>query len=171
MYDIMKQQPVIVWNFDQTLFDPITKMLIPGAKSALEYTKNAGYKNLLYGQSKRPDTLRSLIHETGIAPYFTDIFITKEKDVKEIFAFVKSYTQVVYNSFLVSNDIREDGALGNILGVRTIWFKYGSFKHDLPREYHEEPVATVETFSELKSLIHPVKKKFDIKICQEIYKQ
>ncbi|MDA2922172.1 HAD hydrolase-like protein [Patescibacteria group bacterium AH-259-L07] len=143
---------IIIFDFNRTLYDPDTNMLVPDAKFVLCTLLERKFALYLISHAAR--SRKKLISTIGIRPYFTNIVITREKSKKN---FKKIVQQKMINreqSFIIGDRIRKEIVVGNNLGLQTIWVRIGKFADEYPREENEQPTYTVGTLKGILKIIH-----------------
>jgi len=144
------QKPIIIFDFNRTLFDPKNDSLFQGALEMLKYFHKQSFQLVLLGKgdAKRREKISNL----NIEQYFSEIYIVKEKSLSQLEKIkTANKGRIIYS---VGDRIKKEIKLGNILGITTIWFKNGKFSNDIPEFKEETPSYTISSLSELKKIIN-----------------
>lgn len=123
-----------------------------GAMDILEYLKNKGYK--LYATTNGlSSTQFKRIKNSGIEPYFDDIFVSEtaghQKPEKEYFDYVISkIPEKDKTKILIVGDSQSSDILGGVnSGIDTCWY---NFQNSTPK-YHSK--FEIKKLSELKNIL------------------
>lgn len=112
---------VIIWDFNNTIYDPSTEKLFPFAKELLEkFHRN--FKQLLFSTVIDRERRINLIKSFGIWEYFdeVDIGIKTLAKFKEV---LKTYDCDPSEVLVIGDSIFNEIRLGEKLGMKTIWIE------------------------------------------------
>lgn len=140
----------IIFDFNRTLYDPDMKALVPSALLVLQELHARGHR--LFLVSRKENNREGLVKDLGIDIYFADIAFLAEKTKETLEAFMQK-NGIEESSFMVGDRIREEIAIGNTLGMQTIWFQGGKFAIESPRSKEEEPTFHVTNLKEILTII------------------
>lgn len=83
---------------------------------------------------------REEIEALGIANYFDAIIVTFEDKQKAHFdKLLAAMNTAPSKTAVIGDRVKSEIALGNQMGMRTIWFRQGKFRDELPDDPLEEP--------------------------------
>lgn len=145
----MKQ--VIIFDFNRTLYNPESQRIIASAKYVLATLKKRGYP--LYLISRAEKSRRETIKNNGIEKFFKGIVICRQKNKSIFQKIAKREAANTSFSFIIGDRIKEEIAIGNKMGIQTIWFKNGKFKNELPKNKTERPDFIVKKLKEILRII------------------
>lgn len=138
----------IIFDFMRTLYDPESGELIPGAYKLLEYCSR---KNDCYLVSHKEGQRQNLFEKLDIEKFFIEIKLVERKDIPGFRDLVKAKKyHVVY---IVGDRIDGEIRIGNKLKFTTIWFRFGKFMNEIPRNVGEEPDYVVTNLIEIKEIL------------------
>ncbi|USN53238.1 MAG: HAD family hydrolase [Candidatus Nomurabacteria bacterium] len=141
-------QHVIVFDFNRTLYDPAQGALVPGALEVLARLQRR-YTLALF--SRAIPTRTELIRSLGLASFFSEIVVSRRKSQRELQRIVKGCA--IGNSFVIGDRVRKEIALGNRLGLQTVWVRQGKFASELPRSAEEQPTFTVSRLQDILEIL------------------
>mgnify|MGYP001606459234 CR=1 FL=1 len=78
----VKQNRIIIFDFNRTLYDPELSILLPGARFVLNILRRRGL--IMYLVSRASPLRQDLISGLGISRYFKKIIITKNKSLDNL---------------------------------------------------------------------------------------
>lgn len=142
---------VIIFDFNRTIYDPEAKRLLPNAKQVLRTLRKRGFE--LYLVSMVETSRNDLIQSLGIKSYFARIMMVQEKR-KEDFQDILFKKNIDYtSSFVIGDRVKGEIAIGNMLGLKTIWLKQGKFAKELPQEVYEHPTNVVLKLKDILEIV------------------
>lgn len=144
-----KMKRIVIFDFNRTLFDPEEGRLIVGAKKVL---KELIKKDFTLYLISRNEERRSLIEKLGLNSYFEEIILKESKEMED---FDNLITEEVdrLSSFVVGDRVEEEIRLGNMLDLKTVWFKNGKFAQRGPERCLEKPSFEIKRLSQLLEII------------------
>ncbi len=134
----------VILDFNRTLFDPDTNQLFPESFSLLQELKNKNFDLALIsiGAENREEQIKP------ISSFFKIIKIVKEKNAKDFLEIVQELKSSPQEFLVIGDRVRGEIKIGNSLGMKTIWIRWGKFSSELPL-LGEEPDLTLNNLSEL----------------------
>lgn len=145
----LKQNRIIIFDFNRTLYDPDDKMLLPRVRFVLNILRRRGWA--MYLVSRASPTRQDLISKLGINRYFKKIIITKNKNLGDFASIVGQAP--IDNSYVIGDRVREEIKFGNSLGCITIWLCSGKFARELPKTAEEKPDYIVKNLREILKIV------------------
>lgn len=132
----------------RTLYDPDSSELVPGAYKLLEYCSR---KHDCYLVSHKEGQRENLFRKLDIEKFFIEIKLVDRKDIPSFRNLVgtKKY-EVVY---ILGDRINGEIRIGNKLKFTTIWFRFGKFMNEMPKNVGEEPDYVVTNLIEIKEIL------------------
>lgn len=125
--------------------------MLSSALFVLQELHARGHK--LYLVSRREQNRENLVKRLGIEKYFSDIALFSEKN-EEVFKKFMDRNEIEKNGAIIVGDLaREEIAIGNALGMKTIWFRNGKFANELPRSKKEEPTFRITNLEEILTIV------------------
>lgn len=136
----------VIFDFNRTLFNPETKLLTEGIDDLLlELVKDYALGLVSTGGAER----QKQIKKWKLHGLFSCIYVASEKKESHFQNFCNSL-RISSNEVLVVGDrVRSEIKIGNILGMKTVWFRQGLFSLQQPRNKHEEPMYVIESLGDL----------------------
>lgn len=120
----MAETKLIIWDFRNTIYNTDTKSFNKGAREVLEHFKN-GYTQILVTASADAEERIREIEGLQVDHYFKEIIISSK--TKEVFKKVlNDYKTNAENAVIIGDQYSSEIAIGNELGMRTIWFVHGN---------------------------------------------
>ncbi len=138
----------IIFDFNRTLFDPERKALVSVALPLLKELQQKGYKLCLISR-KTVEERREDISRFGLDQYFMHIVVVEEKEKQHFEECIAAMKLQPEEIAVVGDRVRSEIYFGNILGMRTIWFKSGKFAKEEPRQKEEEPEYVIKDLKEV----------------------
>ncbi len=148
----MNKPPVIIFDWNRTLYDPETQALDSQALAVIQSLHEYGCSLYLIstdGKERRVEVSQFLSTEI-----FKKIFIVSEKSLDQFRAVKHLHPES--EIWVVGDRIQKEIFLGKSAGMKTIWFQSGKFSKELPRSNKEEPDFKINTLGDLINLV-PVK--------------
>lgn len=140
----------VIFDFNRTLYNPETGSLLPGAKFALRTLVRRGFRLVLISRAGKDRKM--LVKKLGLKPYFAKIIICRHKGLAVFQKIIKGGSSDS-GSFVVGDRVRQEIALGNRLGLTTIWVREGKFAKELPRRRQEQPQFAVNQLRKILPII------------------
>lgn len=138
----------IIFDFNRTLYQPELGQLVPKSKTVLKKLKKRGYT--LFLVARAVPGRKQLMKSLGITQYFSKVITTPRKS-KALFK--KLASKKSKDCTVVGDRTRNEIAIGNSLGMTTIWLNQGKFKTEKPRNKKEKPSYTIYRLSRLLTLL------------------
>jgi FMN phosphatase YigB (HAD superfamily) len=136
----------IILDYNRTLFNPDTNNLYEGVIELLETISKDNELSLVSkNELGRSDRLEKL----GIQHYFKNIAFVDKKSA-ELFTELTGGNK---NALVIGDRVREEVAIGNSLGLTTIWVQQGKFAAEFPAQPSEQPTHTVKDIASLQQLL------------------
>ena len=140
-------RPAVIFDFNRTLFDPVTYTLYPGAGAMLDELRDK-YRLFLY--SRRGFNRHKLLEDLNILHCFEGTCFVETKTAENLRAFMNEHSISTDNAIVVGDAIWSELCLGQELGMRTVWFKQGAVP---PGALPCVPTHTVTSIPELHVLL------------------
>lgn len=129
----------VIFDFNRTVYNPLTGKLMEGAQELLNKLEADGVRMSLLSKTFH-DGRREEIEALGIANYFDAILVTFDDKQKAHFDKLLAAMNTAPSKTVVIGDrVKSEIALGNRIGMRTIWFRNGKFRDELPEAPSERP--------------------------------
>ncbi len=141
----------IIFDWNRTLFDPDTSALDPAAAPVTRMLAQRGFRLVLF--TRREQGREAMIDSTEIRGAFDDVIVVNRKSVEALRAYLAGRGIAAPSCVMVGDRVREEIAIGNTLGMRTVWVKKGKFSVELPRERAEVPTITVPDLSTVPRVV------------------
>ena len=141
----------IIFDFYRTIFDPESSKLVPGTKTVLKSLKRRGFR--LFLVSREEKSRKELIQSLGISDTFEQILLVPQKTAADFLNILSTQKISLKNSFVVGDRVKEEIALGNQIGLTTIWVKTGKFSTEIPRTQTERPTFTVTKLKDILKVL------------------
>ncbi|MCL5427780.1 MAG: HAD hydrolase-like protein [Candidatus Marsarchaeota archaeon] len=139
----------VIFDFNRTLYDPDSRQLAEGALQLLGRLRSRGYAMCLISKKSAEDR-RGHIASLGIGVYFKRILVIEGSKQEAHFSECMDAMALPSREIAVVGDrIREEIALGNRMGMRTVWYRAGKFADELPEGEDQEPWATVTSLDDV----------------------
>lgn len=142
---------VIIFDFNRTLYDPEAGRLAADCLRVLTELRQQGFLLGLIAQAA--PSRRELIRNLGLEKLFTEIILSESKGKTDFERLLKRTGAKPEQSFVVGDRVRKEIAIGNRLGMRTIWVRQGRFAEELPRRTEEQPRETVSSLRQVLDTI------------------
>lgn len=137
---------IIIFDYYRTLFNPDTDSLYAGV---IEVVKKLSQKNDLFLVSRNEPGRATRLKEFGIHKYFQKSIFVEEK-TKEAF---ETLAKKGIRTIVVGDRVKQEIALGNQLGLTTVWVRQGKFADELPSVEGERPNYMIQDIRELTDII------------------
>jgi len=143
--------PLVIFDFNRTLFDPDTGRLLPSAREVLETLgKNGVILGLIsYGDDNR----RQFITDLDLDKFFSTIIITNQKTAENFQTIIDRCPQPPSKTFIVGDRVKREITIGNSLNCITIWFRQDKFANELPDAPTEQPTYTITDLPEVLAIV------------------
>lgn len=142
----------VIFDFNRTLFDPDMDDLVEGCIELLESLYRSGYRLVLISTKTRVDR-EDQITNLGLTKYFVQVYVIDTDKNERVFQ--DALTDLGLSPgevFVVGDRVEGEIAVGNRLGLTTVWFKNGKFASRLPQTSEESPDFTVSSLKEVGEL-------------------
>ena len=146
----------IIFDFNRTLFDPEKWALVEGAPEILnKLTGSFQFCLVTTGERKRTEKLK----ESNLDKMFKKIIFVQgeHKDKKHFLECAQAMGLKPDEVLVVGDKIKAEIRVGNSLGMKTAWFKFGKYSRILPDSKDEEPTYTITKLDELYSVLEKEK--------------
>ena len=138
----------IIFDFYRTLFDPEQEALMPGALPLLQTLQQQGYKLCLISRKSTKER-RENISRFRLDKFFMHIIVAEEK-TKQHFEECLTVMKLPGTEVAVVGDrVKTEIYFGNLLGMKTIWFKMGKFAAEEPQRKEEKPSYVITDLREV----------------------
>jgi FMN phosphatase YigB (HAD superfamily) len=141
--------PIIIFDFNRTLYDPESKRLIDGARESLRLLRQQGYA--LYLVSRGSEERYRLIGKLGLLGFFDGISVTEQKNLEAFEAI--SLANPIASLYVVGDRPSQEIRFGNQIGATTIRFQQGKFASERAQSNEERADHTIRNLSELLTLL------------------
>lgn len=148
---LQKGNVAVVFDFNGTLYDPETKMMLPGAIELLNTLRSKSVP--LYLVSRAEEGHLGILEDLGIKDFFTDYFFVERKDSTLFFEILKQANLHPKEIYVIGDHLHKEIRCGNQCGMRTIWLKSGKFSDLEPAIIADIPWQTVNNMSDVLDLI------------------
>ena len=140
----------VIFDFNRTLFDPITDKLTEGAITLLEKLKDK-YKLALLSVAitKTEQERKQQIHDLGLEKYFCWIKVISKKTLNDFTECTQKMELDPKEVLVVGDRITSEITLGNQLNMTTVRFKSGKFSVEEPQNKLQEPNHVITRLDEL----------------------
>jgi len=136
----------IIFDFNRTLFDPETGLLLEGAQAVL--AKHHGEGKTLHLISRKEGDRDETLERLGIKGFFTSVSFVEDKH-EALRQRIASSEGPVY---IVGDHLHTEIRFGNRYGAKTVWLKRGRFSNLLPETDEDIPWRTIGSLMELNNL-------------------
>ena len=143
---------IIIFDFNRTIYDPDAGELVPGVRFVLRTLLRRGF--VLYLISRAGESRKRLMGELNVKKYFRRVVIAPEKRKRDFDRLAGSKSVNKEESFVVGDRVRKEIAIGNSLGLKTIWVRSGRFARETSRKKIERPDYTVKSLRDVLLIIH-----------------
>ncbi|MBI3335415.1 MAG: HAD hydrolase-like protein [Candidatus Portnoybacteria bacterium] len=154
MKQVPKQINAIIFDWGRTLYDHDNEQLFPEAKEVLEYLSKK-YMLAIVSLATDGNIAKrwKIIIENDLGKYFDSILFDPE-DKGRLYEITLQTLNVKPEEVVIVDDRTVRGIQwGNEHGTMTIWVKKGKFSNELPNDQIGQPTHTIETLTELKTLL------------------
>lgn len=147
--------PLIIVDFNRTLYDPVRDDIIEGAREMLLALSKKGARLVLVskkepeGESGRRDALKRM----NIAHLFDNIMFVDEKNEELFSGLIRTYGIPIQQTYVIGDYLYDEIRAGNRCGAITIRYKQGKFAALVPKCLDDEPTATVERLTDIPELV------------------
>lgn len=141
---------LVIFDWKRTLYDPDRKNLVEGAVDLLESIKSKNIPMILIG--KGGEDMQQEVDRLEVRKYFKYIIFAEGEKDPQVFKDYISEDEPK-DTILIGDRVRSELAIGNGLGVTTIWVKQGKFATELPENRNQEPAYTVDNLAECLNII------------------
>lgn len=147
----------IIFDFNRTLYIPELQKIPEETIQLLKNLKNIGFSLALISirEAEREDMIKAY----NLSSIFS---ILKFVDEKTINIFKETLQSIKCNAdevLVVGDRIKSEIKIANMLGIKTIWYKQGKFSKELPVEKIEFPNWTIDSLSQMMSIIKRIKSR------------
>lgn len=142
---------IIIFDFNRTIYNPENNSVIAGAIELLTKLNQEQYE--LHLLSMAQPSRMELIENLGLKQLFTSIQLCQSKTKTLFEQLIQNSNADVANSFVVGDRTKKEIALGNQVGLTTIWVKTGKFASELPESIEETPHYTISQLAHAYDII------------------
>ena len=141
---------LVIFDFNRTIYDPVTKGLLPDVEVVLGTLINRGFDLYLVS---RGNQRKDLIDSLGISNYFKEIIVSNTKSKRDFETIIAQEAVDIKSSFVMGDRVRKEITSGNTLGLKTIWLRQGKFANELPRNSTEQPNHVVKRLKDTLDIV------------------
>lgn len=135
----------IIWDFNNTLYNPLSEKLYKDAKAILERASQQYKQALITSAITRAQERKNLIKRIGIKKFFDHIDINIK--TKRVFLNVcEKFKCEVSEVYVIGDSYLKEISLGNKLGMKTIWF------HPKPINKIKQMLLNIDFYKKINSL-------------------
>lgn len=139
----------IIFDFNRTIFDPEKETVIDGVFELLKQIKNLGIKMTLLSK-ELTDGRRKQITLLGFDPFFEEVVVTKEdKQLHHLRYLIKCMDLQPEDCMVVGDRVKSEIQIGNRLLMKSIWYRQGKFKDEMPTTQVEKPNHIITDIKEI----------------------
>lgn len=144
----------IIFDFMRTLYDPEKGELFAGVLPMLEAFKEKGLKRGLvsFGGPEK----KRLIKELGLTEVLDWYRVVEEKTPEVFRSFMIQYRLSAEHVLVVGDLINQEIAVGQGIGARTVWLKWGLFADERPSV---KPDFIINSITELVPVVNDLIQK------------
>jgi FMN phosphatase YigB (HAD superfamily) len=148
---MLDMRNLIIIDFNRTIFDPDSNKIFDGVLEFLsKYQIKYDLALIGKGEGERKDLLDSL----DILKYFKFVKIEPEKKPEFFLECLNHFKIEPKEAWSIGDRIKKEIVISKKLGIKTIWFRNGKFKDEIPANKDEEPDYIIQTFKEIENIIH-----------------
>ncbi|MBV9159370.1 MAG: HAD family hydrolase [Candidatus Kaiserbacteria bacterium] len=142
----------IIFDFNRTLFDPVSFRLYPGVQNMLEDLRQL-YRLFIF--SRMGHRRDRLLVDLGIADCFEASYFAAKKTSEELLRIFATHGLQPAHTYVVGDLLADELRVGAQVGAKTVWLRHGIFSGAQAILPHEKPTYTVSTIEELHGLLRP----------------
>lgn len=143
---------LVIFDFNRTIYDPTAGELIPGAQDVLVALTAAGHHLALI--SMKETGREDLLDKVGIRHFFKWVrFVETDKSLEDFTAILNAAGAASSSTYVVGDHLHREIRFGNMLGMKTIWFKSGKFASLKPENEHDYPWQIVTNMADVYEII------------------
>ena len=137
---------LFIFDFNRTLYNPVTQQLHPGAVETLEFSLEQGIINVLLttGVHSRANA----IFELGLCDYFDCIKYVTEKTDEAILKIIQQYHAQLNDVLIIGDDPEGELLSGKKLRIQTVAVGTGYCDQEKAQEMGISYTATIKTLKE-----------------------
>lgn len=132
--------PLVIIDFNRTLYDPDTEKLMEGADELLQRLSRRNISMVLV--SRREGAREEILSAFGISPMFNEVIFCEEKTDSLFREIIANYGQK--ENFVIGDYLYQEIRAGNQAGATTIHFKKGKFADIEPTGDMDVPDHTID---------------------------
>ena len=144
----------IIFDFNRTLYLPETEEILENAIKLLQKLKGAGLVLALLTIEDMGKTNK--INE--ISSFFSIIKKVSDKSENDFVYILENLDLGKEEVVVIGDRIKKEIKLSNRLGIKTVWYRSGKFKDELPKNPEETPTYVISDLEEVWDLIKSLEK-------------
>jgi len=146
----------VIFDFNQTLYDPRRHQLSAGAMELLEGLREKKIPMCLVSKKMFVDR-RKQITKLGLDSFFSEIIVVDKKAKEDFLQCARTMHLKPHEVLVVGDRVRVEVALGKSLSMKTVWYQAGTFSRQGPREAAERPDNVISDLVEVLQCFHSIK--------------
>ena len=140
----------IIFDFNRTLYLPEINKIPEKTVQLLNKLKSEGFRMALL--AKKEKNRNKLIEK--VSSFFFLIKQVSKKSNKEFINILKKMNLKKKEAIVIGDRIKSEIKIANKAGIKTIWYRNGKFKDELPNSKYEYPNYTITEIEELPKLLN-----------------
>ncbi len=140
---------VIIFDFNRTIYNPESAQLMG---HSLEMLQRLSRKFHLILLGKGDEKRKKIITRLDIKKFFQDVYLVPEKNIDQLI-FIKERFPKNTLFYSIGDQVKKEIMLGNAMGFKTIWFKFGKFASEMPETDSEKPWKIVNSLEDVEKII------------------
>lgn len=140
----------IIFDFNRTLYIPKINKIPEKTIQLLNKLKSKGFKMSLL--AKKEKNRKKLIEE--IYSFFIYIKQVNKKSEKDFMDILNKLNLKKKEVIVIGDRTKNEIKIANKAGLKTVWYRNGKFKDELPNSYYEYPTYTITEIEELPKILN-----------------
>jgi len=140
----------IIFDFNRTLYLPEINKIPEKTVQLLNKLKNEGFGMALL--AKKEKNRNKLIEKVSF--FFIIIKQVNKKSEKDFIYILDKLNFKKKEAIVIGDRIKSEIKIANKAGIKTIWYRNGKFKDELPNNKYEYPNYTITEIEELPKLLN-----------------
>ena len=147
---------LIIFDFGGTIYNPQTHQLYSGVKEILSKLRDENYQLALVSKAENSNQRFDDFERFQLEKYFKIMEVVSGVRSKNFSHILKKFKVYSEECLIVGDYIKSEIKEGNKIGATTVRIRNGEFPNILPQTKLERPDYTIESISELISLINTI---------------
>ena len=144
----------IIFDFNRTLYLPELQIIPGETLDLLRTLKKTG--TLLALISIQEAGREDIVEKYGLSSIFSVMKFVDKKDIDVFNEVLGSIGCSAEETIVIGDRIKSEIKTGNMLGIRTVWYKNGKFSGEFPTNKNETPTFTISRLNLILEILNNI---------------